>query len=445
MSANSEVRVLLIDDNPAIHEDFRKVLDGGSSTSRGLESARSAFLGQASEALAQAMEPERFQIDSAHQGEEGLALVQKALAEGRPYALAFVDVRMPPGWDGVKTIERIWQEDQDVQTVVCTAFSDYSWEEMGERVGRSDRLLILKKPFDAIEIRQLASSLTRKWTMIKRERNLIDELRRAEREARAYASSLETVNRALMTAKAAADKSSQIKTDFLVQLGNQIQTQMKNIFGRAELLKDPGELTASGLANLERILDGSRYLFSVFDDILDLTLIESGRVELDRVDFPLAQVVDEIVATYRRRAAEKNLVLRTNRRGPLPQRIRSDLERFKQVLQELLDNAVRYTDKGFVDLVMRLEQTEDWRQPILRLDVVDSGRGITAEHRGRIFEPFFRTTSSSEHRPGLGLGLSRQIAQLLGGDLVVETVPGRGSTFSFTLEAGDLEGVAMVE
>jgi PAS domain S-box-containing protein len=105
----------------------------------------------------------RFEIDSAYQGQEGLAKLEQSLAEGRPYALAFVDIRMPPGWDGVETIAHLWQAYPDLQVVVCTAYSDYSWNDIQRRLGQAENLLILKKPFDNIEVIQLAHALTRKW------------------------------------------------------------------------------------------------------------------------------------------------------------------------------------------------------------------------------------------------------------------------------------------
>ena len=106
-----------------------------------------------------------FELDSAYQGQEGLEMVKRALAENRPYALAFVDVRMPPGWDGIETIARIWEVDPELQVVVCTAYADYSWEEMRAKVGQPDSLLVLKKPFDNIEVQQLAHALTKKWLL----------------------------------------------------------------------------------------------------------------------------------------------------------------------------------------------------------------------------------------------------------------------------------------
>jgi PAS domain S-box-containing protein len=106
-----------------------------------------------------------FELDSVYQGQEGLEMVKRALAENRPYALAFVDVRMPPGWDGIETIARIWEVDPELQIVVCTAYADYSWEEMRAKVGQPDSLLVLKKPFDNIEVQQVAHALTKKWLL----------------------------------------------------------------------------------------------------------------------------------------------------------------------------------------------------------------------------------------------------------------------------------------
>src|SRR5207237_7805350 len=120
-----------------------------------------------------------FEVDSAFQGQEGLTMVLRAQEEGRPYAMAFIDVRMPPGWDGVETTARIWEVDPEVQVVICTAYSDYSWDEMLEKLGRSDRLVILKKPFDNIEVLQLANALTEKWRLIQQVKLQIAELEKA--------------------------------------------------------------------------------------------------------------------------------------------------------------------------------------------------------------------------------------------------------------------------
>ncbi|MCI0997793.1 EAL domain-containing response regulator [Pseudomonas corrugata] len=159
MSVPANRRILVVDDTPAIHQDFRKILSPGNGSDDSLDDTESLLFGTPQVNRLQ------FQIDSAYQGEEALELVKRAQAEGQPYALVFADMRMPPGWDGLQTIERLWQADPRLQIALCTAFSDYTWETMAERIEFDDQLLILKKPFDTLEIRQMASAMTWKWQL----------------------------------------------------------------------------------------------------------------------------------------------------------------------------------------------------------------------------------------------------------------------------------------
>jgi diguanylate cyclase (GGDEF)-like protein len=150
-------RLLMIDDNPAIHEDYRKILTGHDETQ--ISAAEAALFGEPQLAVSRPT----FDVDSAMQGRDGVELARRALIEGRPYSVAFVDMRMPPGWDGLETIEHLWQIDPEIQIVVCSAYSDYDWMELLARLGRSDKLIVIKKPFEPIEILQSASALSRKW------------------------------------------------------------------------------------------------------------------------------------------------------------------------------------------------------------------------------------------------------------------------------------------
>jgi len=166
-------RILIIDDNPAIHEDFRKVL-GSTATalSKEIDADTAELFGEPAEIA----EDTSFHIDSAFQGQEGLEKIRAAAAEKVPYAVAFVDVRMPPGWDGIETITRVWAEFPDLQVVICTAFSDYSWGEIAKAVGNSDQVLVLKKPFDNVEAMQMAHALTKKWHLTQIARRQFAEL-----------------------------------------------------------------------------------------------------------------------------------------------------------------------------------------------------------------------------------------------------------------------------
>lgn len=157
--SGTRYRLLVIDDTPSIHEDYRKILTPN-------DPGNNAALNALEATLFDTPEPTRrqsFEVDYAFQGEEGVRRVRDALAEERPYALAFIDMRMPPGWDGVQTIQAIWDTDPDVQVALCTAFSDFTLEQLGERLDMRDRLLILKKPFDSIEIQQIAITMSAKW------------------------------------------------------------------------------------------------------------------------------------------------------------------------------------------------------------------------------------------------------------------------------------------
>jgi PAS domain S-box-containing protein len=154
-------RIIVIDDNPSIHDDIRKILVPESTVDAALEETKALLFGDAPAGTAVA----DFEIDSAFQGEEGFEMVAAAAEVGRPYSLAFVDVRMPPGWDGIETVTRIWRDHPDLQVVICTAYSDYSWEDMVGQLGRSSSMVVLKKPFDNIEVLQLAHSLTEKWRL----------------------------------------------------------------------------------------------------------------------------------------------------------------------------------------------------------------------------------------------------------------------------------------
>ncbi len=166
-------RILLVDDNPSIHADFKKVLLDSQVQNQALNDAEAMLFDEAPRARQQ---PAKFTIESAFQGQEALEKVLAAIAKGEPFAMAFVDVRMPPGWDGIETIARLWDVDPSLQVVVCTAYSDYSWETMSEKLGVSENLVLLKKPFDSVEVLQIAHSMTKKWLVTRQAAWRLSEL-----------------------------------------------------------------------------------------------------------------------------------------------------------------------------------------------------------------------------------------------------------------------------
>jgi len=197
-------RILVIDDNPAIHRDFKKIFSPDSSSATALSASEAALFGASDE-------PARphFQIDSALQGQQGVDMVRRAVEEKQPYAMAFVDVRMPPGWDGIETIARLWEQDPNVQIVICTAYSDYSWEETREKLGHADRFIVLKKPFDNIEVLQLAESLTEKWRLARQEQCRLQELEHRIKERNRDLLAIESINAQLDAANRQLTKSAE--------------------------------------------------------------------------------------------------------------------------------------------------------------------------------------------------------------------------------------------
>jgi len=185
-------RILIIDDNAAIHHDFRKVLgvQADQSAQATLDLLEAGLFGTS---VTTAVRP-NFEIDSAHQGQEGVKMAGQAVAEGRPYVMAFVDMRMPPGWDGLETIEHLWKTDPDVQVVICSAHTDYDWTEVVARLGHSDKLLVLRKPAEPIEVLQCATALSRKW---ENERLVKDRVGRLEQVITVRTHGLEAANRQL--------------------------------------------------------------------------------------------------------------------------------------------------------------------------------------------------------------------------------------------------------
>lgn len=172
-------RILVIDDEPSIHKDFRSILSPAAEGGRLVDLEGNLF------GVRAASTKPGFSIDSAFQGQEGVERAKSALAQGNPFCVAFVDMRMPPGWDGLRTIKELWDADPRLQVVLCTAYSDHSWTEVLSEIGAKDRLLVIKKPFDPIEVSTAASALAAKWNFARDSEATIALLERTLADQRA--------------------------------------------------------------------------------------------------------------------------------------------------------------------------------------------------------------------------------------------------------------------
>ena len=442
------VRVLAIDDQDAILEDYRKILGSSQAESSSLQDARAAFFGGGDAKPAEAKDEQvaTFELTTASQGQEGIDVFVSELAAGRPFAVAFVDIRMPPGLDGMQTIAKLWELDSRLQVVICTAYSDYSFEEIVKTLGRSDRLLILKKPFDPVEVRQLAGALTEKWNAAQREEHHLEEVRGAERDARERARELEVLNAELASAKDNAQAASRAKTEFLANMSHEIRTPMNALLGYIDLLCDPGISSDDAQKFGRTIRQSGEHLLTILNDILDISQIEASRMVVNNSDFDPFELAKEVVLLMAAQASEKDLRLELVVPDPIPGVIESDKVRVRQVLLNLLGNAIKFTDSGFVKLVLRLDEVPEAEHRFLYFDVVDSGPGIAAEHQKQIFEAFSQVDASTTRTAGgtgLGLAICRRVATMLGGGVGMESAEGEGSTFSLKLPAGALRAAAL--
>jgi two-component system sensor histidine kinase/response regulator len=453
-TTSASARILVIDDNRSIHDDFRKILaPNPGRRSAALTATEAALFG---EPATDAPAPEQFELDDAYQGREGFDLLRRALEEGRPYVVAFVDVRMPPGWDGVQTIVRLWEQDSHLQTVICTAHSDYSWKQVVEKLGQTDQLLILKKPFDPVEVRQLACALTTKWRLARQAQSrmagLEELVARRTRALRASNQQLSRLNADLTIARDLADAASRAKSQFLAHVSHEIRTPLTAVLGFAETLLEHELSEAERQEAIRTICRNGQHLLTLINDLLDLSKIESGQMEVFRQPCRLADLVGEVLSLMGTAAREKGIALQVDAAGPVPEAIQTDSLRLRQILLNLVGNAIKFTDSGFVRLHLALVPCAPAgdgprADACLQVEVVDSGIGMSRAQIADLFQPFVQVDADATRRhggTGLGLAISKRLIELLGGHIAVTSRPGHGSTFRIVIPAGPLDHLRLV-
>jgi len=242
------------------------------------------------------------------------------------------------------------------------------------------------------------------------------------------------------------ERANRAKNEFLANMSHEIRTPMTAILGYAELCLALDIPETDRRRYAEIIHANGEHLLSVINDILDVSKIEAGRMAVDLTPCSPFEVVSEMRALMEVRARERGLELRIEHEGPIPEVIRTDATRLRQILLNLLNNAIKFTDSGSVVLLFRMEESEG--REILAFEVRDTGVGMSSDQVERIFHPFVQADSSTTRKyggSGLGLTISKTLALLLGGDLTCESEPGQGSMFRVTIDPGALDGVRRLE
>ncbi len=254
--------------------------------------------------------------------------------------------------------------------------------------------------------------------------------------------------RELRVARFSAEAANRAKSAFLAHISHEIRTPMTAILGYVELLDDPDKTPEERAASVQIIRQNGEHLLRIVNDILDLSKLEAGRLGVERIPFSPWQVVWEVNSLMRARAMEKGLGFEVECRGPLPERVTNDPTRLRQILVNLLGNAIKFTDHGRVGLIVQLQDLPEASNPRVRFEVFDTGVGIPPEQQARLFEPFTQAEPSTSRRfggTGLGLAICKRLAGLLGGEISARSTPGEGSAFAVTIETGPLTGVPMIE
>jgi two-component system NtrC family sensor kinase len=440
-------RILIVDDNTTIHEDFRKILSPTDFGESDLNMVESAVFGEAQTSHSMPA----FELAFAAQGDGAVRLVEMGLQQGRPFALALVDVRMPPGMDGIATIKNLWRLQPDLQVAICTAYADYSWDDIVDHLGISHRLLILKKPFDPIEVIQIANGLTAKWGFEREaalrqlglQTKLWDSTKRHDdiyarlRQEHSDRLRLEEDMRKMQKMDALGGLAAGIAHDF-----NNVLTVIQ---GHLSMNLMTGDQPPGISESMGEVLLAARRAADLTKQLLNFT----SRDYKPARPIILAQELEGEVELLKRTLGNQ-VELEVNHAVDLPE-VMADPGSLGQIVVNLAVNARDAMPKGgkvtissdrvyFATLEAAREGHPDAREGhYAQLTISDNGSGMPADVLKQIFDPFY-TTKEPGKGTGMGLAMVRGLTRHMGGWVTVNSVVGVGTDFHLYLPLA-IEGI----
>lgn len=373
-----------------------------------------------------------FSLDTFDNGTALLEYFSSEYKKGNRIPICILDMRMP-GIDGLTAARELREIDHDVIIIIVTAFSDISPDRLRDSLKHD--IYYVKKPFNREEFYLLVDSLIKVWNRTQMMKEVEEELRKSKEETEALNKQLEEAIASARQMAFSAEVANRAKSDFLANMSHEIRTPMNAILGFAEILEhqiaDEKLKTYAG-----SIMAGGKTLMALINDILDLSKIEAGKMEIQPVAVNLPSLIEDIILIFSQKIKDKDLELKFHISSSLPEGLFLDELRVKQILFNLVGNAVKFTDKGYVRIDVREEYIKENIVNVIFM-IEDTGIGIGEEYQTLIFEAFrqgIRQGHGKYGGTGLGLAITKRLVDIMGGEIFLVSKSGKGSTFTVILK-----------
>jgi signal transduction histidine kinase len=418
MSSQGIVRVLAVDDEQAVLESYRTILTSNSHADGEMNEIASILFGDG-KVKPLSNRPE-IQLVTCSQGDKALEAVDQSLKDGNPFALAFIDFRMPPGPDGGWTAEHIRAIDPNIQIMIVTGYSDVDPAELAGRIEPADKLLYVQKPFHPKEIWQYVTALGAKWY--------------AEMELVKANAFLEAYNQQISKARDIAEQANKAKADFMNAVSKNIRTPVNSIIGLADVLaaEEIGEEIKELVTTMQ---ENGQTIARLITELADFANLESGNLAIQVQQCSLGRVLSSVHLEFSPAAEAKGVALELSVRGQVDETVRTDPMRVSQCLTHLVRNAIKMTDHGRIELSVFREEV-DGRDSI-RFELRDTSIGMTQSQQEALFTRpnTMINTGNGMVNTEYSMVITKKLAALLGGDISVASIQGRGSIYVLLIPA----------